>query len=117
MTGDSRPGSVGSGRRPSPEATRSALDGFRATPDTRKAGMSHLIIVASGRPGRRVRASGAPRPERGAGSAVAAERSAAALDYCYGLIRQLLPSAPPRFPPGVSCVCGQWVGECCYGCH
>jgi hypothetical protein len=36
--GDSRPGSVGSGRRPSPQATRSALDGFRATPDNREAG-------------------------------------------------------------------------------
>ena len=31
--GDSRPGSVGGGRRPSPKATRSALDGFRLTPD------------------------------------------------------------------------------------
>jgi hypothetical protein len=35
MTGDSRPGSVGSGRRPSPQATRCALDGFRPTPDNR----------------------------------------------------------------------------------
>jgi hypothetical protein len=39
--GDSRPGSVEGGRRPSPEATHSALDGFRATPDNREAGMSH----------------------------------------------------------------------------
>jgi hypothetical protein len=41
--------------------------------------MSHLINEACERLGRRARASGAPRPERGAGSAVAAERSGAAL--------------------------------------
>ena len=35
-------GLVGSGRRPSPEATQSAIDGFRSTPDNREAGMSHL---------------------------------------------------------------------------
>src|SRR5215469_17254150 len=35
------PGSVEGGRRPSPQATRSALDGFRPTPDNREAGMSY----------------------------------------------------------------------------
>ena len=68
-TGDYRAGSVGSGRRPSPQATRSALDGFRPTPDNREAGMSRLItwVAASGRVPRRALPPDRPTPRQGQG--------------------------------------------------
>jgi hypothetical protein len=71
-------GFIGSGHRQSPEATRSALDGFRRR---RKSGsgdeptlIERLVPFVAARPRER-----GPKPERGAGSAGAAERSGAAL--------------------------------------
>jgi len=48
-------------------ATHRALDGFRSTPDNRKAGMSHM--TKHGHSVRRARARG-HKPERGAGGAM-----------------------------------------------
>jgi hypothetical protein len=75
--GDSRPGSVGSGRRPSPEATPSALDGFRPTPDNRKRDEPSWSIGRLLRVGAPVRAGPQARARRG--QRRAAERSGAAL--------------------------------------
>jgi hypothetical protein len=59
-------------------ATRSALDGFRTTPDTRGAGMSHLNNRL-GASNWRARARGAPKARARRGQRRAAERSGAAL--------------------------------------
>lgn len=85
--GRCRPGSVEGGRRPSPQATRSALDGFRPTPDNREAGMSHPGQSASSIDLARPRAG--PQARARHGQRRAAERSGAAL-IGLGSIRQWL---------------------------
>jgi hypothetical protein len=75
------------GLRPSPQATRSALGGFRATPDNRETRLSHsekgITGVQLGAPAR-----GASSQSAAWGARHAVERSRAALISKYGSIRQ-----------------------------